>query len=234
MRFEYAASDEPYDDVGGGRVLHSAPGFPGFPPRLAVELFERARRLTGRSRVGLWDPMCGAGGIVAAVGLLRPDALTEVLASDLDDAALELAAKNLRLLAPDGLRDRRRQLVERGAARDRVAAVDRLLEGIARSEPPHARLELVDVTDADAVAALDLVGIDVVLADLPYGRQTAWASDSASPPLEALIVLSRALHPGAVVVFSTTDREQLRGLPPATRSFKHGHRHIRLFRVGAD
>lgn len=89
---------------GGGQVLHSAPGLPGFPPRLAVELFERARLLAGADRVGLWDPMCGAGGIVAALALLRADALTRVLASDVSDRALELASKNLHLTTPEDWR----------------------------------------------------------------------------------------------------------------------------------
>lgn len=232
MKFEHAPQAS-YEDVGGGQVLHSAPGFPGFPARLAVELFERARVLVGRERVGLWDPMCGAGGILTSVALLRPDALTRVLASDVDEKALELARRNLLLTTVPGLEERRTELVERGVAAGRVASADRLLARVAGHPAPPASLARADVTDPSSVADLDLDGVDVVMADLPYGTQTDWASTSTTPTARALEVLGDALSDGAVVVLSTTVREHLRGLPDATRSFKHGHRYVRMYRTGA-
>lgn len=231
MRFEYAPR-ESYQDVGGGQVLHSAPGLPGFPPRLAVELFERARLLAGADRVGLWDPMCGAGGIVAALALLRADALTRVLASDVSDRALELVSKNLHLTTPEGLAARRRQLAAQSAAAERLESADRLLETLHRTTPVATDVARADATDPEEVARLDLDGIDVVIADLPYGSQTAWRSDSGAPAARTLTTLTGVLRVGAVVVLSTVNRGDLRDLPPATRSFKHGHRHIRMYRLG--
>jgi hypothetical protein len=232
VKFEHAPQTS-YEDVGGGQVLHSAPGFPGFPARLAVELFERARVLVGRERVGLWDPMCGAGGILTSVALLRRDALTRVLASDVDEGALGLAQKNLLLATGDGLEARRAELVARGAAAARVASADRLLRRVAGTPPLPTSVCRADVTDPGSVAALDLAGVDVVMADLPYGTQTDWSSASSAPTARALEVLDGALPPGAVVVLSTTEREHLRGLPDATRSFKHGHRLVRLYQTGS-
>lgn len=230
MRFEYAPR-ESYEDVGGGQVLYSAPGFPGFPARLAVELFERARRLTGADRVGLWDPLCGAGGIVATLALLRADTLTRVLASDVSDTALELASKNLRLATPMGLEARRQQLKAQSAAAGRLESVERLRELIHRRTPIPTHVARADATDPNDIARLDLDGIDVVIADLPYGTQTAWRSDSQAPAAHTLQTLAGALRVGSVLVLSTVNRADLRELPPATRSFKHGHRNIRMHRI---
>ncbi|WP_165962886.1 rRNA methyltransferase [Occultella glacieicola] len=230
MRFEYAP-DESYQDVGGGQVLHSAPGFPGFPARLALELFERARVLAGTGRVGLWDPMCGAGGIVATLALLRRDALTRVLASDVSDRALELAVKNLRLTTPEGLAQRRGQLRAQSAVTGRLESVDRLLEKVRRGPPVPADLARADATDPADVARLDLAGIGVVIADLPYGTQADWSSEAPTPAARTLRTLAGALGAGAVIVLSTVNREDLRGCPPALRSFKHGRRHLRMYRV---
>lgn len=232
MKFEHAPQTS-YEDVGGGQVLHSAPGFPGFPARLAVELFERARVLVGRERVGLWDPMCGAGGILTSVALLRPEALTRVLASDVDEEALDLARKNLDLTTVTGLEARRAELVERGAAAARVASAERLLARVAAHPPLPTAAARADVTDPASVAGLDLDGVDVVMADLPYGTQTDWASTATAPTVQALEVLGDALPAGGVVVLTTTEREHLRGMPAATRSFKHGHRYVRFYRTGA-
>lgn len=229
MRFEHAP-DTSYEDVGGGVVLHSAPGFPGFPARLALELFERARMMLGRHRVGLWDPLCGAGGLATTLALSNRARLTRVLATDVDAAAVALAARNLALTSAAGLAARRRELADRGAAPSRLAAADRLREDLRGALPTQT--VRVDATDPGALAALDLEGIDVVFADLPYGSQTGWTA-SASDPGAATLTALRAVLPGdAVVVFVTIDRDQARSLPAATRSFKHGHRFIRLYRTG--
>jgi len=231
MRFCYAQTDA-YEDVGGGRVLYSARGFPGFPPRLAVELFERARQLTGLDRVGLWDPMCGAGGMVTTVALLRHDNLTRILASDVNEAALELAAKNLSLTSAKGLVARRAELLDRSAELERVRSADRLIAMTAGATPPSTAVARADATDARSVAALDLHGIHLVMADLPYGQQTTWGGAPSSAPARCVLeTLSGVLRPGTTIVLITTERDVFRPLPAAARSFKHGRRHIRMYRV---
>lgn len=231
MKFAHT-EDASYEDVGGGVVLHSAPGHPGFPSRLALELFARAQALTGKERVGLWDPLCGAGGIVATVALLRPSALSRVLATDADPDAVRLAERNLVLTSDAGLVARRRELADRGADPRRLASVDRLRATPGRSDGLRVEAATADATDATSLATLDLDGIDMVLTDLPYGQQTGWASASADPAARVLEALRDVLQPGSVVVFITTARDDLRPLPAATRSFRHGHRHIRMFRLG--
>jgi len=168
MRFAAPAAD--YSDFAGGQVLHSAPGFPGFPARLAIELFERARLLTGRTRVGVWDPMCGAGGIVTTLGLARPEAITRLLATDISADAVALASKNLGLVSEVGLRRRARELAGRSAAR--AAAAERLRMRLEGSPPIDRRTAVLDATRLDGAEAHEPGRIDIVITDLPYGHQT--------------------------------------------------------------
>ncbi len=164
MKFEYTPGAN-YADFASGHVLYSAPGHPAFPVRLSLELFERARLLTGRSRVGLWDPLCGAGSIVTTLGLARGEAITQVLATDISEAATTLAAKNLGLLTDDGLRRRARFLAERSD--DRAEAAARLCKLRRGVQPITTTVSVIDATREVDVRLVALDGIDVVIADLP-------------------------------------------------------------------
>ncbi|WP_312847199.1 hypothetical protein [Microbispora sp. KK1-11] len=79
-------------------MLHSAPGFPAFPVRLASEMVQRAMELRGGGRATVWDPCCGSGYLLTVIGLLHRRRISAVLASDVDPAAVGLAERNLALL----------------------------------------------------------------------------------------------------------------------------------------
>ena len=84
--YRFATDDRSYADLGSGRVLRSRPGQPAFPVRLAREMFEQALALrpAGAAPPILYDPCCGAGHLLASVGLLYADRLTAVIGSDVD------------------------------------------------------------------------------------------------------------------------------------------------------
>ena len=231
MKFEYTAAAN-YADLAGGQVLYSAPGYPGFPVRLTLELFERARLLTGRSRVGVWDPMCGAGTIVTTLGLARGEAITHILATDISEAATTLAAKNLELLTEDGLLRRARSLA--GRSPGRVEAAERLRRRRHGAEPIATRVSVMDATREFDADRLPLDGIDVVIADLPYGKQTAWTSDIRHPSLQMLYQLREQLHDHAVIVLCSNRRTDFQNLPKSLRAFKHGNRIIKFYRADAS
>lgn len=158
-------------------VLASAPGRPTLPVRLTVELFGRARAHLGSpATVAVWDPCCGAGVSLTVLGLLRPG-ISVVVGTDVDPDPLDLARRNLALLAPGGLAARASELddlaVRHGKDSYTTAAV------AARELSPRSTPErLVAVADArDPVTTRAVLGDiepDIVLADLPHGRQTSW------------------------------------------------------------
>ena len=226
MRFEYVEADS-FEDVGSGTVLHSAPGFPGFPARLALELFDRARAMTSRERVTLWDPMCGAGGLVAAIALRRRAQLEHVIATDVDAAAVELARRNLALVDSDALLKRADELESQGAASTRTQAARNLASAVG-SPPLPFTTGVVDVTAAESVAAFSCPPADIVITDIPYGTQTTWNSTTSSPLPTMIEALRSRLPAHAVIVLTGPDRNSFADCPTPLRSFKHGRRVIKL------
>ncbi|ASO19552.1 hypothetical protein FHR81_000770 [Actinoalloteichus hoggarensis] len=190
MSYRFAVERTDHADLAGGAVLRSAPGFPGFPVRLAVELFARARAwLPDRSELTLWDPLCGSGYLLTVLGLLHRHELGAVLASDVDPRACALAAENLGLLGEAGLRARSahlRDLAERfdkPSHAEAAEAADRLT-GLLRAgggDLPAVvrRADATNPTETRAATA-GLPPVDLVITDLPYGEQTAWQGQAGA------------------------------------------------------
>ncbi|MFD3687150.1 rRNA methyltransferase [Nocardiopsis sp. NPDC058631] len=260
MSYRYAVERTDHSALASGQVLRSAPGFPGFPVRLASELFQRAMVHTGRERVRLWDPCCGSGYLVTVLGFLHRDRLTRVRAGDVDPDAVALAARNLRLLSSEGLAEREEEL--RRSARDfgrpefveRAEATRELAAGLAAmgGDLPH------EAVVEDVFAARDPVEADLVVTDVPYGEMTSWAGavpadagdgpggraggagdgrasrpGEGGDPLRAMLAsLGRVLPAHAVVV--VTARTRRVALPEGVRALervKVGNRAAALVRA---
>ncbi|CAL9467890.1 23S rRNA (guanine(2535)-N(1))-methyltransferase [Nocardiopsis dassonvillei] len=210
MTYRYAVERTDHSELASGHVLRSAPGFPGFPVRLADELFQRAMVHTGLPSVRLWDPCCGSGYLATVLGLLHRERIASVRATDVDPDAVGLAGRNLRLLTARGLAEREEEL--RRAARDfgRPAFVERaeqaraLARGLARAggDLPH------EAAVADAFAPAGPVAADLVVTDVPYGEMTRWEgrAPGADPVGGLLASLGRTLPPGAVIVVAARAR----------------------------
>ncbi|MEE2039613.1 rRNA methyltransferase [Nocardiopsis sp. CT-R113] len=179
MSYRYAVERTDHSALASGQVLRSAPGFPGFPVRMASELFQRAMVHTKEERVRLWDPCCGSGYLVTVLGFLHRDRLTRVRASDVDPDAVALAARNLRLLSAEGLAEREDEL--RRSARDfgrpefveRAESTRDLAAGLSAmgGDLPH------EAVVGDVFALREPVEADLVVTDVPYGEMTSWAGD---------------------------------------------------------
>lgn len=228
-------------DLAPGVVLHSAPGQPAFPVRLALELFRRAHADLGRERVTLWDPCCGSGYLATVLGLRERSRLDRVLASDVSDDALGLARRNLRLLEPGGLAeraaDRRSHARELGKPRyDEFAeAAERLHDRLVRAGGAVP----TDVGTADAFDAASLRSFlgdhapDLVLTDVPYGERVSWAGAApAAGPVPALLAtLAAVLPPHAAVVVCDRSRKVDTGGARCAWRFRIGTRAAAMVRV---
>ncbi|WP_159944875.1 MULTISPECIES: rRNA methyltransferase [unclassified Nocardiopsis] len=235
MGYRYAVERADRADLASGHVLRSAPGFPGFPVRLASELFQRAMVHTGRETVRLWDPCCGSGYLATVLGHLHRDRLTHVRATDVDADSVALAARNLRLLTAEGLAEREEEL--RRSARDfgRVSFVERaeaardLAAGLAAAggDLPH------EAAVADVFTLEGAVPADLVVTDVPYGEMTRWEGAVPGDPMRELLAsLGRVLPERAVVV--VTARTRRVALPEGVRALERvrvGNRAAALVRA---
>lgn len=235
--YRYATDRRDHGDLAGGKVLRSAPGMPGFPVRLADEVFQRAAALHGADRPPVvWDPCCGSGHLLTALGLLHPDRIAAVLAGDVDEAALSLARRNLALLTADGLRERRDELAGlhrahgKDSHREAVAAADRLA---ARVRGIGSAVRRADVFDpAELRPAVAEHRPDLVITDVPYGELTRWRGAPAEPVAALVRSVAAVLAEDAVIAVSCRARRVPLGGLPAVGSLKVGHRAVAFLRAG--
>ena len=239
MAYRYALTRENHEDLSPGEVLHSAPGFPAFPVRLASETFQRALAEHGGERVTVWDPCCGSGYLLTVLGLVHHPQVASVLGSDLDEQALGLARRNLALLTADGLAARRAELLERaerwGKDGHAVDSVERLARRLADGGGDlPSRVASSDALDPEQLrAALDGERPDLVVTDVPYGEQTTWAGPYGDAGVAGMLdALGAVLDPSAVVAVATRGRKVAAGPYRSLSSFRVGTRAVALFRPG--
>ncbi|MEU3307048.1 rRNA methyltransferase [Nocardiopsis sp. NPDC006832] len=235
MSYRYAIERTDHSALASGQVLRSAPGFPGFPVRLASELLQRAMVHLGHERARLWDPCCGSGYLVTVLGLLHRDLLVHVRASDVDPDAVAIAARNLELLTAEGMAERERELRRSALDFGRVAYVERaeaardLAAGLAVTggDLPH------ESAVADVFTLTEPVDADLVVTDVPYGEMTRWEGDIPQDPVHGLLSSMGRVLPERSVVVLTARTRRVR-LPEGVRALervKVGNRSAVLVRA---
>jgi hypothetical protein len=254
MPYRYATERQDYSDYARGRVLYGLHGYPSYPVRLASEIWQRcAALLRAEGRTGpyrLYDPCCGSAYLLTTIAALhRPD-VAAVTGSDVDARVLETARRNLALLSKTGMDariDGIRALYQAYGKASHAAALasamrlrDRLFAG-GRPEI-DARHFLADAADPGALQRgleSELGGreIDVLIADLPYGRDSQWTRSqeedppSSSPLTQMLDALLGVISAHTVVALSADKGQKL--AHPAYRRvdrFRLGKRQVALLR----
>lgn len=247
--YRYEVTRHDYRLYASGNVFASLPGHPGFPVRLASEIFQTCcslREAAGASpeRIVLYDPCCGAGYLLATTAFRHWQQLRAVVGSDLDPESLQLAEKNLALLTPAGLDSRREelQLAQTGEWRASREEALRSLEELAslqgalsQDHPMSYRLARADAGSPDEVASAVGEGlhIDVAMVDVPYEDLSEWRGSLSALGSRDLAIsrllgsLLGVLSPGAVVAVASTKKDKV--AHPAyqqRRRFKLGKRKV--------
>jgi hypothetical protein len=242
MPYQFAHERPDYADLASGRVLYSAAGRPAFPVRLASEVLQRCLALRARpGPVTLYDPCCGAAYHLSVLGFLHRPALAGLLASDIDPAAVALAARNLSLLSVSGLAQRQAELTalaeQYGKASHHAA-----LASAARLQQQVAAFDAPLPTRAFAANALDPAALqaglagrvpDVVLADVPYGQASQWQAAGASAPLTQLLAALRPVIGPHTLIALASDKAQKAAHPAYARigRFQIGVRRVTLWKL---
>lgn len=196
MKYRYLAAKPDYSDFAGGQVLLGLPGRVATPLRLMDELFQtglaalRAGGLAGP--VTLYDPCCGTAYHLAALAFRHRPELAALVASDAQAEVLAVAQRNLALLSLPGLDARIQQLQDlydrfgKDSHRQALAAAARLRHLLAATAAPALPTHCftADALDGPALRRhLAPPTVNLVLADVPYGVGSHWASPLlAAPP----------------------------------------------------
>lgn len=236
MPYTFATEDQDFSDYASGRVIYNLPGLPAFPVRMASEMFQRAAAHLPTRRLALYDPCCGGAYHLAALGFLHGARIASILASDVDNRALELAQRNLALLTPQGLARREGEIRQMLAAYGKGSHAE-ALQSLSTLRKQQAANGLVPsrVFQANALAPEALrhgvagEAIDLVLSDIPYGLMTGWQLPETgreldqSPAWRFLEALQAVLQPGVLVAIAA-DKGQKIAHP--------GYRRLDRFQIG--
>ena len=244
MTYHFTPSNVDYSVFSPGGVLYSLPGHPAFPVRLASEIFQvSASYLSSAGHSApyqLYDPCCGGAYHLTILGFIHLGAFRSIFASDINPDAVSLAARNLSLLTPAGLEQRRAQieqlLNQYGKASHREALRHaRMLADLLDENPQPPVLNAFQANafeTGEILRQLNGMQPDLVITDIPYGNQSAWAeaisSPESNPPTWRMLeALHQVLSPQSVVSVAS-DKSQKIAHPGfrQLRRMKIGHRQI--------
>ncbi|GAB4580936.1 MAG: hypothetical protein Fur0022_36810 [Anaerolineales bacterium] len=237
MPYRFVTEKEDYSALASGQVFYNTPGHPAFPVRLMSEIFQRCialRRADGHPHpVILYDPCCGAAYHLAVLGFLHRPHIHTLIGSDVDAEILRIARRNLALLTPAGLDQRKTELE---AIAERFGKESHRLEAIAHlrthllDTPISTRLFQADATQSQEIAPhLPAHPIDLVFADVPYSQHSVWklssaVQDSPNPPLWHLLDALLPFVSSHTIVSIAADKAQ--------KTTHAGYRRIERFQVG--
>lgn len=249
MPYRFAQERQDYRDFAGGQVFVTAPGQPGFPVRLASELFQccsAIRKNAGLNHpVTIYDPCCGSAALLSTLAYLHGQDIRQIIGSDVEEKALELARRNLSLTTPEGLEARIAELQtlhQRYGKESHAASLEsaRRLQGLlaASGAEQHLpfRLFRADATrQAELNAHIREKSIDIVITDLPYGQLCLWQTgndsrESGDSPVVQMLDALRPLLAEQAVLAVATDKQQKVAHPAYRRreQFQVGKRRLFL------
>lgn len=236
MPYQFATERPDYSDLASGRVFYSFAGHPAFPVRLASEILQRCLALRKRAGldapVVLYDPCCGTGYLLAVLAYLHPENLRQVIASDFDEQAVDLARRNLELLTPPGMQRRLNEIQEmirlygKSSHQEALHSAQVLQARVVTL--PSLALQTFHANALDGAALVrNLPGqaVDLVVTDVPYGQHSQWQGLTLDTnPLQSLLsALTGVLAPGGVVAIASDKQQKIP---------RDGYRRVDHFQIG--
>lgn len=228
--YKHETENENYARLAAGSVLHGYPGHAAFPARLAGEILMRCvEHLASQGVPGpyvVYDPCCGAALHLATMAFLRWDHIDAILASDIDDKALQFARKNLSLLTLEGMEQRIAQITALIDKFNKDSHKQALAHARELRETLHSHIAVHPIRThlfrADATQPLPLPStairrpIDILFADIPYGNRSTWrtsgdpvAQSTHAPHHHMLSALHAVLPNHAILAIASGNRQKI-------------------------
>ena len=226
------------EDLSAGRVIRHKIGYTNYPVKLAYEIFMRCLEKSNRDdKIVLYDPCCGSGCLLTVIGILCGENIKKIYGSDISADAVKFAARNLALVNPEGLNQRRAELENLYNAMQK----DSHLNALQSVEKIH---EAVKTRDAEIISEIFTANIleenalkqatfkaDIVIVDVPYGNLAAWENKTANNIAAMLDNINFVVHEDTIVAVSF-DKGQKTSSANFSRidKFQVGKRKIELLR----
>jgi 23S rRNA (guanine2535-N1)-methyltransferase len=226
MHYKYETTLIDYSDLASGRVFYSLPGHPAFPVRLASEIFQRC--LAHRESIyaalapcTLYDPCCGAAYHLSILGYLHGKHIREIIASDIDENAIDLADRNLGLLSEAGLEKRLHEITtmiehyDKESHKDALKSAEILKDKITFLNREHAittRVFQANVTDEETISRnIRARSVDIIFTDVPYGLHSRWERMGESPnPIGSMLnALTEIVSSSSILAIASDKRQKV-------------------------
>ena len=226
MQYKYEMEDRDYSDLASGRVFYSISGHPAFPVRLASEIFQRC--LAHREAIyqnstpcSLYDPCCGTAYHLSVLGLLHRTRIREMTGSDIDEKALDLAKRNLGLLAVPGLDGRIAEITDmiqkysKDSHKDALKSAKILREKVAALDqeyPIATRVFQASALDRETILKnVAPKSVDIIFTDVPYGEHSRWQNtgELSNPIGSMLDTLVPILATSGIVAIVSDKRQKV-------------------------
>jgi 23S rRNA (guanine2535-N1)-methyltransferase len=236
MEYKFATERDNFADLASGQVFYSLPGYPAFPIRLASEIFQRCLGWWGNPAAPcvLYDPCCGAAYHLSVVAYLHWDRIRQVIGSDIDAKAVQLAERNLSLLTPAGMQRRAREIStmlqlygkpSHRQAQESLGRLQKQVDCLTEIRPMQTRFFRANALDGAALREeMQETPVDIVFTDIPYGQHSHWQESRSPNPVQLLLANLRDCLPAGAVVAITSDKSQ--------KVPSDGYRRLEKFQVG--
>lgn len=158
----------------------------------------------------LYDPCCGAAGLLTQIALLNTGRIAQMAGSDIDSIALETARSNFALLNVDGANERLRKIEEdlrlfgKESHRHALESARRILQQVARDRKNGFLPTFLFERDATSTVPKNIANAGnphIVIADIPYGNKSVWVFSSTKGEQPITLLLESLLSlPGSPIV----------------------------------
>ncbi len=237
MKYKFETIKKDYGDFSSGRVLYNAAHTTAFPVRLASEVIQRAFHILRKNGANgpykIYDPCCGGGYLLATIGFLFHNLISELIATDYNVEVLEIAKKNLSLLSEDGLDKRMKEIkgyIEAYGKDSHMQALESAarLKTLIGDVNINIHCEQRDITD---MSDFPIKEVNIIITDIPYGINVEWNSSSDNPIQNLFENSYKALDKNHSLMVVVADKKSKlkHELFRRVEYFKIGKRQVALF-----